>query len=185
MDEIIEYAWALEAVASTQAGAVIEYAWELEAKPDRMPGYTIVLARRSEFSPADGAPTHWKPAAGYGWGTAAVSRDIGFGDVLTHDFVDQSAPDLTQSATGRNLFGAIPEGTAMVETLCIVDLLDPEERPAKGDLYTVEGRQYVVWKITLHNEEGTSRHMTLSGIAWDGLTASRTHAGTMDLTLST
>lgn len=146
--------------------------WVTPETEASVPAYTIVLARRREFLPATGEPELWKPLAGYGYGTHRLSRDLGLGEVLTVDRTKQASPDLVQSATGKNLFGGVLDWTEQVQVLAVVSLLDAESEPDTGDFFTMEGRRYMVFRVTMHNEAGEERSMTLGGVRWNGLTAS-------------
>ena len=157
------------ACCSSSAGAA---SWQptAAALPAPMPGYTIVLCRRSEFSPATGAPTEWKPAAGYGYGTARLSRELGIGELLTYDRIKQASPESLQNACGMNLFGGVLDFSETVQILTVVSLLDEGEEPDTGDFFEVEGRTFIISRVQVHSEAGTERSMTLNGIRWNGLT---------------
>ncbi len=137
---------------------------------DAVPGYRIVLARRSEFSPAGGAPAAWIPAAGYGYGTMQASRDLGIGECLEYTRIAQGSPESEQSATLRNLFGGVGDWSEQVQVLCVVSLLNAASEPAVGDFFRLEGREFIAFRVQMHSAAGEERSMTLNGVRWNGLT---------------
>lgn len=146
---------------------------ELVREAGELEGRMIVLARRSEFSPATGDPEKWRPAAGYGWGTVRLGRELGVGELVTCRRVAQGAPDTTQTGTGRNAFGDVADWSEVLECGCVVSLIGPDDEPEVGDVFTVEGRTYVCFFVDVVSAVGSERYLTLRAVRWNGLTVKR------------
>lgn len=144
----------------------------------------IILAPRSEFYPAEGAPTHWQPLRRNGYGTRNITRELGLGEVLRFEEADSRDAANVQTDAGQNVFGGTVDGEVTQTITVVIDLLDPAALPQAGDFYALEGKYYEIVRRVRLREVDSQAVMTLTGIRWHGLTGTRAGREVADLTLA-
>ena len=133
----------------------------------------IVLARLSDFElDGGGAPEWYAPAHRGNMGTAYATREmIAWGSVLSEARSKKAPADtITDEITGHNIAGTVGDEVQTLTLHIEVTMLQPDDEPATGDIFTREGRVWCITAVDLMSEEEGMKELTISAIRWPKLT---------------
>jgi hypothetical protein len=147
------------------------------AEPDAEASCMIVLARPEDFDFEGADPEWWKPGRLGNFGVARAAREIAWGTVLSMDRGKAAPTGAEADPHGLLLAGTVGDQTETLSVRCDVMFLRPEDEPDTGDLFTVEGRTWCIYRVDIQSESDSGKEMTVTGIRWNRLTQSFAPAG--------
>ncbi len=186
--EPVAVAWRTAAILPAPLFAPAGVAWRTEpftagaTAPDVEPAAElacmIVLGRIEDFNlDGSGDPETWKPLANNLFGTAAATRELGWGTVLSEELSLRAPTGSDTDDIGLLLAGTVGDETEILTVHCDVALFDPAKKPRTSDIFTRDGKTYCIFSVEFHSEHDEDTEMTVAGIRWNGLTKVSTPDG--------
>lgn len=142
-----------------------------------LPGDIIIIARKDDFEmDGAGAPIRYLPLSRGMFGTVALSREVGWGTVISSTKSKRAPTGAEIDQIGLILSGFVGDQTDTFTVQCDVQMMDPDDEPETGDMFTAEGKLYCIYEVTIQGGNEDGKEMSVSGIRWKGCTVSHTPA---------